>query len=77
LYEVGFDSLREEVVGGSGTDDGDGSVEGGVAASVTGRRRGRRVLARRGRGRRNGRGHSTLKERERRGWGSIVSMFSR
>ena len=49
------DLRGEEVVGGTGSDDGDGGVDGSVATSgVTGRRGRRRVLA----GRRRGRGHS-------------------
>jgi len=45
----------EEVVGGTGTDDSDGGVDGGVATSgVAGRRGRRRVLARRRRGRGDG-----------------------
>ena len=63
--EDGRDSRGEEVVGGTGTDDSDGGVDGGVATpGVTGRRGRRRVLTRRRRGRGDGGSHGPLNSEE-------------
>ena len=75
---TGRDSRGEEVVGGTGTDDSDGGVDGGVATSgVTGRRGRRRVLAGRRRGRGHSGGHGPLRNVEKRERSATLAWYGR